>query len=186
MQATKGGGQPQRIAVVGTSGAGKTTFAKRLSHHLGIRHVELDAIHWGPDWTPAPIDVLRERVVQELSGDRWTIDGNYSKVRDIVWERADSVVCLDYPLPLVMARVTWRTIRRVATREELWGGNRERFATSFFDRESIILWALSTHRRRKREYSMLRSQPEYAHLRFIHLKSPRAARRWLASLSRPP
>jgi adenylate kinase family enzyme len=177
--------QPRRINVVGASGSGKTTFAKQLAQHLGIRHIEMDAIHWGPDWTPTPIDILRERVAQELKGDAWTIDGNYSKIRDLVWSRADSVVWLDYPLPLVMARVTSRTIRRVVTREELWAGNRERFAASFLSRESIILWSLSTYFRRKREYPALLSQPEYAHLSPVRLKSPRAARRWLASLAGP-
>ena len=186
MRAIERGTQLRRINVVGTSGSGKTTFARQLSQHLGIPHIELDAIQWGPDWTPAPIEVLRERVAQELTGDRWTIDDNCSKVRDIVWSRADSVVWLDYPLPVVMARVTWRTIRRVATREELWGGNREYLRTSFLSCESIILWSLTTYRRRKREYPTLLSEPEYAHLSLVRLKSPRAARRWLASLAATP
>ena len=186
MPAVERGAPLKRISVIGTSGSGKTTFARQLAECLGIRHIELDALHWGPDWTPAPIDVLRERVTQELSGDRWTIDGNYSKVRDIVWRRADSVVWLDYPLPLVMARVTWRTIRRVLTQEDLWGGNRESFAASFLSRESIILWSLTTYRRRKREYPVLLGRPEHAHLRLVHLKSPRAARRWLTGLSGAP
>ena len=53
--------RPRRIAVVGTSGSGKTTLARRLAQRLGIPHVELDALHWEPDWTPAPRDVSRAR-----------------------------------------------------------------------------------------------------------------------------
>ena len=52
---------PRRIAVVGTSGSGKTTLAHRLAQQLGIPHVELDALHWDPNWTPAPPDTFRER-----------------------------------------------------------------------------------------------------------------------------
>ncbi len=175
---------PQRTAVVGTSGSGKTTLASRLAQQLVVPHVELDALHWGPDWTPVPLEVFRQRVAQALGRDAWTTDGNYSGVRDIVWSRADTVVWLDYSLPVVMGRVIWRTIRRSVTREELWNTNRERFREAFFGRDSIVWWAFRTYRRRKREYPALFSQPEYAHLSVIHLRSPRAAQEWLRSLPR--
>ena len=173
---------PRRTAVVGTSGSGKTTLAQRLAQRLGLPHVELDSLHWGPDWTPTPREFFRERVTGALSGEAWTTDGNYSAVRDIIWARADTVVWLDYSLPVVMGRVTWRTIRRSLLQEELWNGNRERLGQAFFGRESIIWWALSTYRRRKRQYPVLFGQPEYAHLHVVHLTSPRAAREWLDGL----
>jgi adenylate kinase family enzyme len=175
-------GRPQRIAVVGTSGSGKTTMAYRLAQRLGVPHVELDALHWGPDWTPAPREIFRERVERALSGGAWTIDGNYSAVRDITWSRADTVVWLDYPLPVVMGRVTWRTLRRTVMREELWNANRERLPVAMFSSDSIIWWALRTYRRRKREYPALFSQPAHAHLSVVRLPSPRAAQAWLESL----
>ncbi len=174
--------KPQRIAVVGTSGSGKTTLAHRLAQRLGVAHVELDSLHWGPDWTPTPRDPFREQVAQALSGEAWTTDGNYSAVRDIIWARADTVLWLDYSLPVVMRRVIWRTIRRTVSREELWSGNRERFRASFLARDSIILWALTSYRRRKREYPVLFDRPEYAHLRVVQLRSPRATEEWLEGL----
>jgi adenylate kinase family enzyme len=173
----------RRIVVVGTCGSGKTTLARRLAQRLGIAHVELDSLHWGPDWTPAPREVFRERVAQALSGEAWTTDGNYRAVRDIVWRWADTVVWLDYSLPVVMGRVTRRTIRRSALREELWNGNRERFREAFLSRDSIIWWALTSYRRRKREYPVLFGQPDYAHLHVVHLASPRTADKWLNGLS---
>jgi adenylate kinase family enzyme len=175
-------GHLRRIAVVGTSGSGKTTLAYKLAQRLGIPHVELDALHWGPDWTPAPRHVFRECTTQALAIDAWTTDGNYSAVRDIVWSRADMVVWLDYALPVILWRVTQRTIRRFVTREELWNKNRERFRDAFLSYDSIILWAVRTYRRRRREYPVLFSEPEYAHLSIVQLRSPRAARQWLASL----
>ena len=174
--------QPTRIAVVGTSGAGKTTLACRLAQHLGLNHVVLDAVHWGPGWAPTPREVLRDRVAEALAGDAWVTDGNYGAVRDIVWTRADTLVWLDYALPVVMGRVTWRTFRRSLLGEELWNGNRERLRTAVFSRDSIIWWALSTYRRRKREYPLLFGQPQYAHLNVVHLHSPRQARNWLEGL----
>jgi adenylate kinase family enzyme len=173
---------PQRFAVIGTSGSGKTTMAQRLAECLGVQHVELDALHWGSDWTPASREVFRQRVCQALRGDAWTTDGNYSAVRDIVWDRAEAIVWLDYSLPVILWRVTTRTVRRIVTQEKLWGENRENFAASFLSRDSIILWALRTYRRRRREYPALFAQPQYAHLHIVRLRSPRLARRWLEGL----
>jgi len=83
---------------------------------------------------------------------------------------------------VVMGRVIQRTIRRSALREELWNGNRESIGTSFLSRDSIILWAFNSYRRRKREYPVLFAQPEHAHLRVLRLKSPRGAEEWFHSL----
>jgi adenylate kinase family enzyme len=173
----------RRIAVVGTSGSGKTTLARRLAECLEIPHVELDALHWGPNWTPAAVEEFRERVAQALAGDTWTTDGNYGKVRDIVWGLADTVVWLDYSLPIVLTRVIRRTLRRSICREELWSGNRERLGASLFTRDSIIRWTLRTYGRRRSEYPLLFGQPEYAHLRFVRLGSPRATRAWLDAVA---
>jgi adenylate kinase family enzyme len=179
MADTEGGWVLRRISVVGTSGSGKTTFAGRLAERLGVPHVELDAIHWGPDWTPLEIQEFRARTARALAGDAWTTDGNYSRVRDIVWGLADTVVWLDYSLPIVLSRVIGRTLRRTICQEELWSGNREHLGEALFGRDSIIRWTVRTYGRRRREYPLLFRRPEYAHVRFVRLRSPRAARAWL-------
>lgn len=172
----------QRISVVGTCGSGKTTTASQIARRLEIPHVELDALHWEPNWTEAPLEVFRERVTQALSGETWAVDGNYGKVRDIVWSRADTIVWLDYALPVILWQLIRRTMRRSLTQEELWSGNRETLSKALFSRESILLWALKTYRRRKREYPALLSRPEYAHLTLVRLRSPRETREWLSTL----
>jgi adenylate kinase family enzyme len=174
----------QRIAVIGTTGSGKTTLARQIAERLNIPHVETDALHWEPNWVEAPLDVFRERITRALAGDAWVIDGNYSKVRDIVWARADTIVWLDYPLALVLWRLFLRTMRRVVTRQELWGGNRESWRAQFFSRESLFLWALSSYPRRRREYPALFAQPQHAHLAVIRLRSPRETDAWLAGLEK--
>ena len=70
-------------------------------------------------------------------------------MRDLVWGRAELLVWLDYPLPLVLGRVVRRTLQRIVTREELWSGNREQWR-HLFTRESLWLWALQTHHRRRK------------------------------------
>ena len=51
-----------RVAIVGTSCTGKTTLARSLSRTLGRPHIELDALYWGPNWTPIPPEDFRSRV----------------------------------------------------------------------------------------------------------------------------
>jgi adenylate kinase family enzyme len=172
----------QRISIVGTSGSGKTTLARQISQRLAISHVELDALHHEPNWAEPPINVFRRRVEQALSGDSWVVDGNYSKVRDIVWSRVDTVVWLDYPLPVIMERLVRRTFQRVVTQEELWNGNRETWQTTF-SRDSIILWVLQTYRKSRKEYPILFNQPEYAHLKVVQMRSPKTTQTWLSSLT---
>lgn len=172
----------RRISLVGTSGSGKTTLARQISQHLAIPHVELDALHHEPNWQEAPIHVFRKRVERSLSSDSWVVDGNYSQVRDMVWSRADTVVWLDYTLSVIMTRLLQRTIRRVVTQEELWSGNRETWRQTF-SRDSILLWTLQTYRQNRQKYPVLFAQPEYAHLKIVHLRSPKTTQAWLSSVA---
>jgi len=172
----------RRIVVIGTSGSGKTTLARRLSDRLDLVHIELDELHWGPNWSEPPLEQFRARVAEAVSQEAWALDGNYSKVRDIVWARADTIVWLDYSLPRIMGQLLGRTLRRSLKQEELWAGNQESLRTSFFSRDSILLWALTTYRRRRRNYPRLLAEPRHSHLQVVHLRSPREMERWLASL----
>jgi adenylate kinase family enzyme len=173
----------RRIAVVGTTGSGKTTLARRLAERLGQRHVELDALYGEPKWTPAATDAFRKRTAQALSGDGWVIDGNYGQVRDIIWSRADTIVWLDYSLPVIFWRLVRRMFWRVGTRAEVWNGNHERLREQFFSRDSLFLRALRTYRKRRRQYPLLFRQPDHAHLAVACLRSPQAARDWLAGIT---
>lgn len=172
----------RRIVVVGTTGSGKTTLARAIAGRLGVPHVELDALHWEANWTEAPTDVLRDRLTRAVGGAAWVVDGNYSKVRELFWSRADTVVWLDYSLPVILWQLACRTLKRAVTREALWSGNRERLTTALFRRDSIILWALKTYRKYREEYPILFGRPEHAHLTVVRLRSPHATRAWLAGL----
>ena len=170
----------RRVNVVGTSASGKSTFARRLAERLGVPLIELDALHWGPNWTEVPDELMRQRVRAATAGDAWVVDGNYAAVREVTWARVELVVWLDYSLPTILRRYLVRTLRRVGRREELWSGNRERLAEHLFSRDSLLLWILTTYRRRRREYPrLLASRPDIAVTR---LRSPAEAERWLAAI----
>lgn len=134
-----------RIWITGSSGVGKTTLARTLSTQLAIPHIELDALHHGPNWTPTDPDRLRDEVRRATDGTDWVVDGNYSSMLGtIVADRAQLRIALDLPTWRTMARVVRRTVRRAVTREELWNGNREpmrNFLCWSDPDENIILWA---------------------------------------------
>lgn len=52
----------RRVAVVGTSGCGKTTVARELSAVLDVPHIELDALYWQPHWVARPAGDFRDLV----------------------------------------------------------------------------------------------------------------------------
>jgi adenylate kinase family enzyme len=170
----------QRVVVVGTSGSGKTTMASMLAERLGAPHIELDRLHWGPNWTEEPDEVFRERTEKALEGsERWVLDGNYSAVRDIVWPRADTVVWLNFSLPLILWRLTRRTFRRAVLKEEIWHGNRENLHTHLFTKDSLYWWVLTTYKKRRKQYGEMFAEPQHAHLKKITLRSAREAGKWL-------
>jgi hypothetical protein len=109
------------------------------------------------------------------------VDGNYSSIRDLTWPRAEAVVWLDYPLPLILWQIWKRTWKRVVSKEILWGNNKERLWTQFFSKDSLFLWALKTNKRRKETYSALIAAPECATKVVKHFKSPRETETWLHS-----
>jgi adenylate kinase family enzyme len=145
----------ERINVVGTSGSGKSTFARELARSLGLPYCEMDRLFWKPGWRESSDEELFSKVEEVTSGPRWVLDGNYTRTLPIKWKRVQLVIWLDPPFVPTVLRVAARTVRRAFTREELWPGtgNRESLAEAFLSRKSIIWWAISTHAPNRRKYS---------------------------------
>lgn len=170
----------QRIVIVGPTGSGKTTLADQLGQQLNLPVTDLDTLHWKPNWQEAPGEEFRARVAAVSAGDQWIVSGNYSKARDLLWPRADTLIWLDYPLWIVFPRLFRRTVQRIVTQEDLWGtGNRESWRKQFFSRESLFLWLLQSQPRHRRTYPALMVQPEYAHLRVFHFQRPWQTDAWV-------
>jgi len=174
----------QRILVLGRTGSGKTTLARELAAAIGVPHVELDALYFGPDFSTAPLSVLRERTSAAIAGDRWVTDGNKSAVRDLVWPRADTVVWLDYPFVVSLwrlgKRALWRTSVLKAQAAE--GGGKTGLPRQLLSAAKGVLTALRSHQGQRREYPRMFAEQENQHLAVVRLRSPRATRRWLARL----
>jgi adenylate kinase family enzyme len=174
---------PRKIVIVGTTGSGKTTAARRLSSGLGVPHVELDALYHGPNWTPAEPHVFRRQVAERTSGDGWIAEGNYrSLVQDVVWERADLLIWLDYGLPRILRQLIGRIFSRGLRRQELWNGNRESVVRHFTSRESLILWAFTSRRKYRGDYPDAFGSEGMRNVRVVRVRSPRELERVLAPL----
>ena len=170
-----------RIAVVGVTGAGKTRLSRFLSRKLGLPHIEMDALHWKPNWVPAPETEFLRGVASMTAASRWVADGNYSRMREIVWGRASDLVIVSPPHCIAFLRLIRRTLSRIISRRELWNGNRESLRLTL-SRESIVVWFLKTHRRRYRTFIRQHRQPRYRHLRLHVVRTPRDERRLVSDL----
>jgi len=172
----------QRILVLGRTGSGKTTLARELGTAIGVPHVELDALYFGPSFSTVPLPLLRERTSAAIAGDRWVTDGNKSAVRDLVWPRADTIIWLDYPLVVSLwrlgKRALWRTsVLKAKTAET---GGKAGLPKQFLSAAKGVLTALRSHRGQRREYPRMFAEPKNQHFAVVRLRSPRATRRWLA------
>lgn len=174
----------KRVVVVGVTSSGKSTLAERLAKRFDMSFIELDALHWEPNWQGAPLDIFRDRVGKAIQAEKWIVAGNYRTVRDLIWPKAEAVIWLDYPLLTVLWQLTRRNFKRWWTRELLWGTNQEPFWRHFklWSKESLYHWLFQTYWRRKREYLMLLSQPEHRHLKLLQFKSPKETKEWLERL----
>lgn len=177
----------RRVSVVGCSGSGKSTVARRMSEVLGVPYVELDALHWGPGWSQATAEELSERVRRATAADAWIVDGNYqSKIGTLAWDRADTVVWVNPPRWRVMWRCLRRTVRRAATRQELWNGNRESWDGLRFWRgeDSILWWSWNSYPGVQERYESAMRDPGNRHLVFHRLRTSKEVDDFLAALAR--
>ena len=173
----------KRIAVVGTSCSGKSHFAKRIAGLLDIPHVELDALYWDQNWTPKETDDFRELVEHATTNSKWACDGNYRAVRDIIWGRVDTIIWLNFPFYVVFGRAIRRTFTRCFRKTKLYSNNHESFRTSFFSRDSILLWVGKTYWKHRKDYPKLFDAKEWSHIKVVQLRSPREAEYFLKEQS---
>ncbi len=122
----------QRILVIGSPGAGKSTLASRLAGRLNLPLIHLDREYFGPGWTMPPKDEWRERVKALAARPAWVMDGNYASTFDLRVPRATAIVWLDLPRWRCILSVLWRVARNYGRhRPDLGSAGPERFDWSF-------------------------------------------------------
>jgi adenylate kinase family enzyme len=177
--------RPARINVVGVSGSGKSTFAKRLSAVTGIRYLEMDALYWKSGWTDPTDEEFFAKLEQALEGEEWILDGNYSRSQPVKWRNVTMIVWVDYSFPRTLWQAVSRAFRRSLTKEELWPGtgNRESFRKSFFSKDSIIWWTITSRKRQRQRYLRLMEDRARDGPTIVRLRSPREVSRFCMRLA---
>ena len=122
-----------RIMIIGCSGAGKSTFARKLHAITKIKLIHLDQYFWQPNWVKTETIAWKEIVYRLTKQPTWIMDGNYGGTMDIRMKRADTIIYLDYPTWTCLWRVTNRTFKNWGKRRfDMPNGCEERFDLKFF------------------------------------------------------
>jgi len=170
-----------RVLIIGTTSTGKSTLGAGLADRLGVPFIEMDALFWGPDWTPRAKEDFLASVEQASAEDHWVMAGNYTSWQRYSLDRATTIIWLDYSFPRTLWRCLKRTCLRVLTRKELFSGNREGFRQSFLSRDSIIVWLFKTWGPNRHKFAGLLdgvSKPRCV----VILRRPRDAAAFLGAL----
>ena len=177
------------IAVVGSSGSGKTTVARHLSQVLGLDHIELDALHHLPNWQHRTAEEFTAVIQNSLDASKetgWVMCGGYDTVAGPLRDtHANTIIWLDLPRGTVLRRLIVRTIRRGITREELWNGNRESIFGLINPNpdKNVALHAMLSFARRRALYESKIQSGEWARKHVVRLHSPAEVESFVTRIS---
>ncbi|MEO7540121.1 MAG: DNA topology modulation protein [Pyrinomonadaceae bacterium] len=162
----------RRVIVIGSGGAGKSTFARQLGSVLGIEVIHLDRLYWRSGWVETPKDEWARTVAELVKRDSWIMDGNYGGTRGIRLAACDTVIMLDIPRRVCMFRIFKRVLMyRNRNRPDMAEGCGERLTIEF------VKWVWNYRGRRGEIRREIESFPDK---RFVTLRSDREVESFLA------
>ena len=101
-------GVMEKIVIIGSPGAGKSTLARDLGRILHINVVHLDRIFWKPGWEKKPRDIRIEILQEIVRKDQWIIEGTYLGSSEPRLEAADTIIFLDTATLVCLKRILMR------------------------------------------------------------------------------
>jgi len=136
----------KRVLIMGvSSGAGKSTFARKLGSKLDIPVCYLDGLNFEKGWKEVSRAEFENQQRKAILGEKWIIEGNYSSTLSCREDRADTIIYLELPLALCLYRVVKRRIRyHGRTRPELGQDCPEKLDWQF------LKYIITTYTRRKK------------------------------------
>ncbi len=172
----------RRILIYGVTGSGKSTLAESVAARTGLPWFSVDDLMWEPGWIAVAQAEQRARIAAICARDEWILDTAYSGWRELVLDRAELVVGLDYPRWRSLGRLVRRTAGRIRDRRPICNGNVETLRGAF-SRDSIIAWHFRSFRRKR---AHLREWAARDGRRVLLFRSPTQTDHWLATLAGPP
>ncbi|CAM4365635.1 hypothetical protein F901_00384 [Acinetobacter dispersus] len=173
------------INIIGTTGSGKSTFARQLAQKQQLQYIELDNLLWLDDWQESSNAALltKLKMAVESAETGWVLDGLYTRTTPMMMEKVDTVIWLDYSFSINLYRLTKRTLRGVISQKPLWkdSNNRENLKL-MLSKQSIFVWLIKSYPKNRKKYLALMQNPDYQHIRFIHLTSPKQAEKFLEQI----
>jgi len=97
-----------RIMILGSGGAGKSTLARRLSERLQIDVIYLDQYYWKEHWVESTKEEFKKNVQQLVEKEQWIMDGNYASTLAERLKHVDQIIFLDTP--------NWKCLFRIYKR----------------------------------------------------------------------
>ena len=154
-----------RIAVVGSPGSGKSTFARKIAAETGHPLIALDYEYWSEGWTHPSKEEWRAMNEEFVRGERWIIDGNYGGTIELRYRAADLVVFLDVPRLECMRRVIRR---RGQKRPDMKGEMKE---PQFLSKDYLeFLWFIWRYPKRGKRKVMELCE-KYPDVKFVAIKN---------------
>lgn len=122
----------KKVLIIGSSGAGKSTFSRRLSEKTGLPVIHLDVLFWKPNWVESDKEEWKKNLENAMTGESWIMDGNFSGTIPMRLEKCDTVIFLDMPRVLCVYRILKRLVTyRKGTRPDMAEGCDEKFDWQF-------------------------------------------------------
>ena len=168
------GAAVRRVLIIGNSGGGKSTLARRLGEKLGLPVIHLDVLFWKPGWVESDDDEFHARIAAFQREDAWISDGNFGGSWDLRMPLADTIIWIDQPAWLCLVRAISRVVEyRDGVRPDMAEGCRESVDFKFYH---FIL----TYQRKVAPKLEAALATHGAHARIVRLKNDREIADFLA------
>lgn len=122
----------KKVLIIGSGGAGKSTFARRLHEATNLPLFHLDKLYWKPNWVETPKAEIYEITERLMAGDEWIMDGNFNSTMEKRIAASDTVFFLDMPRSLCVYQIFKRVFKYYKkTRPDMGEGCPEKFDLEF-------------------------------------------------------